>query len=205
MEQSILESYNMVLLRGELMELPAFSHENHGKQFDRFTLEIQRLSGARDKVHVIAEHGLLMDLDPTAGDMIEVEGQMRSYNNRSGEGRRLVITVYAVRVEITGGEPENQVCLKGRICREPVYRRTPLGREICDVMLAVERKYGRTDYLPCILWGSLARMAADCPKGTVLWLRGRIQSRTYLKQLEDGSEERTAFEISAITADVEPD
>lgn len=205
MEQSIFESCNTVLLRGELMELPVFSHENHGKHFDRFTLEVQRLSGTRDTIHVIAEHGLMSGLDPTSGDMIEVEGQMRSYNNRSGEGRRLIITVYAIRVDFTDGEPENQVYLKGRICREPVYRRTPLGREICDVMLAVERKYNRTDYLPCILWGSLARMAADCPKGTTLWLQGRIQSRTYLKQLETGSEERTAFEISAITADVELD
>lgn len=205
MEQSILESYNTVLLRGELIELPAFSHENHGKQFDRFSMEVQRLSGVRDQVNVIAAHGLLENLDPTAGDMVEVEGQMRSYNNRSGQGRRLVITVYATRVEITDGEPENRVYLKGRICREPVYRRTPLGREICDVMLAVERKYGRTDYLPCILWGSLARMAADCPKGTMLWIQGRLQSRTYVKQLEEGSEERTAYEISAITADVEPD
>ena len=205
MEQSILESYNTVLLRGEMMELPAFSHENHGKRFDRFTLEVQRLSGTRDQVHVIAEHTLLSELDPTSGEMIEVEGQIRSYNNRSGEGRRLVITVYANRVECTDGEPENRVFLKGRICREPVYRRTPLGREICDVMLAVERKYGRTDYLPCILWGSLARIAADCSKGTIMWLQGRIQSRTYLKQLETGCEERTAFEISAITADVELD
>lgn len=205
MEQSILESYNTVLLRGEMMELPAFSHENHGKRFDRFTLEVQRLSGARDQIPVIAEHGLLSELDPTSGDMIEVEGQLRSYNNRSGEGRRLVITVYANRVDFTDGEPDNRVFLHGRICREPVYRRTPLGREICDVMLAVERKYGKADYLPCILWGSLARMAADCQKGTVMWLQGRIQSRTYMKQLETGCEERTAFEVSAITADVELD
>ena len=95
------------------------------------------------------------------------------------------------------------MCLRGRICREPVYRRTPLGREICDVMLAVERKYGRRDFLPCILWGSLARMAASCPPGTVLDLWGRLQSRTYIKQLDHGSEERTAFEISAITAGIE--
>ncbi len=205
MEQSMLECYNTVLLRGELVELPAFSHENHGKRFDRFPLDIQRLSGTTDRINILAEHGLLDRLDPTAGDMIEVEGQIRSYNNRSGQGRRLVITVFAVRLEIMEGEPENQVYLKGRICREPVYRRTPLGREICDVMLAVERKYGRSDYIPCILWGSLARMAADCPRGTELWLRGRIQSRTYLKQLEEGSEERTAYEISAITAGTEPD
>ena len=200
MEQSM--ECNRVLLRGELMELPVFSHENHGRRFDRFTLEVERLSGTKDRIHVIVEEGLLAELDPDAGELVEVEGQVRSYNNRSGQGRRLVITVYALRVAVVDGEPENQVYLRGRVCREPVYRRTPLGREIADVMLAVERKYGRSDYLPCILWGSLARMAADCEKGQMIWLQGRLQSRTYIKRLEDGQEERTAFEISAITADL---
>ena len=200
MEQSM--ECNRVLLRGELMELPVFSHENHGRRFDRFTLEVERLSGTKDRIHVIVEEGLLAELDPDAGELVEVEGQVRSYNNRSGQGRRLVITVYALRVAVVDGEPENQVYLRGRVCREPVYRRTPLGREIADVMLAVERKYGRSDYLPCILWGSLARMAADCEKGQMIWLQGRLQSRPYIKRLEDGQEERTAFEISAITADL---
>lgn len=200
MEQTM--ENNQVLLRGELMELPAFSHENHGRRFDRFTVEVERLSGVRDRIHVIAAHSLLEELDPTAGDKVEVEGQIRSYNNRSGQGRRLIITVYAVRVEAVDGPPENSVYLRGRLCREPVYRRTPLGREITDVMLAVERKYGRSDYLPCILWGSLARMAADCAKGQSIWIRGRLQSRTYVKQLEEGSEERVAFEVSAVTADL---
>ena len=199
-----METCNMVLLRGELVELPVFSHENHGRSFDRFTMEVERLSGVRDTVHIIAGHSLLENLNPTAGALVEVEGQVRSYNNRSGEGRRLIITVYATQVRVGEGEPENRVYLRGRICREPVYRRTPLGREICDLMLAVDRSYGRRDYVPCILWGSLARMAAELPKGTMLWLWGRIQSRTYIKQLENGSEERMAFEVSAITADVEP-
>lgn len=204
MEQSILraETNNQVFLRGELMGLPVFSHENHGKQFYKFVLSVQRLSGARDKINIIAEYSLIMGLDPSAGNLIEVEGQVRSYNNRTGQGRRLIITVYAIRVEVCEGEPDNQIYLQGKLCREPVYRRTPLGREICDIMLAVERKYQRMDYLPCILWGSLARMAADCPRGTGLWLQGRLQSRTYVKQLEEGSEERTAYEISAITAGV---
>lgn len=206
MEQSILrvETSNQVFLRGELMELPVFSHENHGKQFDKFVLSVQRLSGARDSINILAEHEKILELDPSAGSLIEITGEVRSYNNRTGQGRRLVITVYAHEITVSQGEPENQVTLRGRLCREPVYRRTPLGREICDVMLAVERKYRRMDYLPCILWGSLARMAADCEKGTELSLTGRIQSRTYLKQLEEGSEERTAYEISAITAEIMP-
>lgn len=203
MEQSILRAEaNQVFLRGELMELPVYSHENHGKQFDKFVLSVQRLSGARDLINVLAEHETLSALDPSAGTLIEVTGEIRSYNNRTGQGRRLVITVYAHTIAVSDGEPDNQVSLRGTICREPVYRRTPLGREICDVMLAVERKYRRMDYLPCILWGSLARMAADCEKGTELSLTGRLQSRTYLKQLEEGSEERTAYEISAITAEI---
>ena len=207
MEQSILraETTNQVFLRGELMELPVYSHENHGKQFDKFVLSVQRLSGARDTINVLAEHEMLLELDPTAGSLIEILGEIRSYNNRTGQGRRLVITVYAHSIATSDGEPDNQVYLRGKVCREPVYRRTPLGREICDVMLAVERKYRRMDYLPCILWGSLARMAADCEKGTELSLTGRIQSRTYLKQLEEGSEERTAYEISAITAEINED
>ena len=203
MEQSMVDVCNAALLRGEVAEGPVFSHENHGRTFDRFTLEVRRLSGVRDRVHVIAEHGLLEEMALEKGQTVEVEGQIRSYNNRSGQGRRLVITVFATRVTCQDGEPENRVFLRGRICREPVYRRTPLGREICDLMLAVDRTYGRTDYLPCILWGSLARMAAQCARGTELWILGRLQSRTYVKQLETGSEERTAFEISAITADLE--
>jgi primosomal replication protein N len=191
---------NRVLLQGQLLTLPVFSHENHGKTFDRFQLEIQRLSGTRDQVDVLTQRENLEIMQPEIGDLLHIEGQLRSYNNRSGQGRRLVISVYGQQVQQIQGQPENQVWLQGRVCREPVYRRTPLGREICDVMLAVERRYGRKDYIPCILWGSLARMAAECPKGSFLWLQGRLQSRTYVKQLEFGSEERTAFEVSAITA-----
>jgi primosomal replication protein N len=191
---------NRVLLQGQLLTLPVFSHENHGKTFDRFQLEIQRLSGTRDQVDVLTQRENLEIVQPEIGDLLHIEGQLRSYNNRSGQGRRLVISVYGQQVQQVQGQPENQVWLQGRVCREPVYRRTPLGREICDVMLAVERRYGRKDYIPCILWGSLARMAAECPKGSFLWLQGRLQSRTYVKQLEFGSEERTAFEVSAITA-----
>jgi len=198
MEQTM--ENNQVLLRGELMELPAFSHENHGRRFDRFTVEVERLSGVRDRIHVIAAHSLLEELDPTAGDKVEVEGQIRSYNNRSGQGRRLIITVYAVRVEAVDGPPENSVYLQGRLCREPVYRRTPLGREICDVMLAVPRAFRRADYLPCILWGKTAQLGASCHTRDRLRICGRLQSRIYTKLTEDGCAEHTAYEISALTA-----
>ena len=197
MEQAMITENNRALLRGELAELPVFSHENHGRRFDTFVLEVERLSGVRDRVRVIAEERMMERLDPTAGEKVEVEGQVRSYNNRSGQGRRLIITVYAFRVEAVDGPPENEICLQGRICREPVYRRTPLGREIADVMLAVERKYGRSDYLPCIAWGLNARRASQWAVGDRLSLRGRIQSRDYIKVLEEGCVTRTAFEVSA--------
>ena len=120
MEQAMITENNRALLRGELAELPVFSHENHGRRFDTFVLEVERLSGVRDRVRVIAEERMMERLDPTAGEKVEVEGQVRSYNNRSGQGRRLIITVYAFRVEAVDGPPENEICLQGRICREPV-------------------------------------------------------------------------------------
>jgi primosomal replication protein N len=201
MEEIMRPAENTVFLRGILLEEPTYSHENHGKQFDRLTLSVQRLSGTFDHLHIIAEHSLLEALDPRDGPMLEVEGQIRSYNNRSGQGQRLVIDVYGASLRYCGGEPENRVRLVGEICREPVYRHTPLGREITDIMLAVERKYRRKDYIPCILWGSVARMAATCEKGQGLFVDGRLQSRSYVKKTETGSEERTAYEVSAITAE----
>ena len=198
MEQTMYQAYerNCALLRGRMLTEPVYSHENHGKRFETFMLAVERLSGTIDTLRVVGEEHLTEGLH----GMVEIEGQIRSYSNRSGQGSRLMICVFASSIRKTEGEPENDVFLQGTVCREPVYRRTPLGREICDVMLTVQRKYGRRDLLPCILWGSLARMAAECSVGTELWIRGRLQSRTYQKQLEEGSEERTAYEISAITA-----
>ena len=195
---------NRVTLRGRLTEYPAFSHENHGRRFYRFPIEVPRLSGASDTLRVLAPEELLPEeLGP--GDTAEVTGQVRSFNNRRGPGRRLVISVLAGAVRPCGEEPENTVDLTGAICREPVFRRTPLGREICDIMLAVSRPYLRTDYLPCILWGRMARAAARLGVGTRLHLTGRLQSREYIKILDTGSERRTAYEISANSAECAPD
>ena len=195
------EPVNEVLLRGTLLKAPEFSHENHGKQFDRFTMSVQRLSGTYDHLEILADQSLTEQLCLLEGPMLEVRGEIRSFNNHSGQGRRLVITVYARSIVPWDGAPENQVLLTGAVCREPVYRHTPLGREITDLMLAVSRKYRRRDYIPCILWGSVARMGADCPVGTVLRLQGRLQSRSYVKQTPEGPEERIAYEVSAITAE----
>ena len=128
-------------------------------------------------------------------------GQIRSYNNREPEGRRLVISVLAETMTLCSSAHDNRAELLGTICRAPVYRRTPLGREICDVMLAVNRPYRRADYLPCILWGRTAQEAAELPVGTQLALTGRLQSREYIKMLGTTAERRTAYEISAISAE----
>ena len=193
---------NRITLRGTLESLPQFSHENHGRRFYEFRLSVERLSGATDLLQVIVPEDVLEQLDLSGGEMIQVSGQLLSFNNRQGTGRRLVISVFAERVQSCSGEPDNRVELEGAICKEPVYRRTPLGREICDVMLAVNRQYRRADYLPCILWGRTARIAASLPVGTHLSVLGRLQSREYVKMLENGSEKRTAFEVSAISAEV---
>lgn len=194
------QSANRTLLRGALGELPAFSHENHQKRFYRFPLEVERLSGAVDVLPILVPEAVLEAMDLSGGSMLEVEGQIRSFNNRAGTGRRLVVSVYAQRLTACEGQPRNEVNLTGTVCKEPVHRRTPLGREICDVMLAVNRAYHRADYIPCIFWGRTAELAASCAVGDLLELTGRLQSREYVKVLEEGSQRRVAYEVSAMTA-----
>ena len=196
---------NTVTLRGSLQALPQLSHENHGKRFYRFCLEVARLSGAVDILPVIAEETILNTIDPTAGAMITVVGQIRSHNNREAGIRRLLIFVYAGVLIVEDGPPINDVTLCGPLCKEPVYRRTPLGREICDVMLAVPRAFHRADYLPCILWGRTAREVADCHVRDQITVCGRLQSRLYTKLTDEGPVERTAYEISALTAQIQAD
>lgn len=193
---------NQVLLRGILLDGPTYSHENHGMQFDRLTLSVERLSGTYDHLNILAAHSLVEALSPGDGPLLEAEGEIRSFHNHSGQGPRLVISVYAQALRYSPGLPENRVELTGRVCREPVYRHTPLGREITDVMLAVPRKYRRQDYIPCILWGSVARMGSLCAQGTELSIQGRLQSRNYVKNTPEGPEERTAFEVSAAGAEI---
>ena len=195
---------NTVTLRGTLRELPQFSHENHGKCFFRFFLEVPRLSGAVDILPVIAEESVLGQIDPSGGGMITVVGQIRSHNSRVDGIRRLLIFVYAGTVFAEDGEPINDVTICGPLCKEPVYRRTPLGREICDVMLAIPRAFHRADYLPCILWGRIAQEVSSCHVRDEVTVCGRLQSRIYTKLTEDGPEERTAYEISALTAHIHP-
>lgn len=193
---------NSITVRGSLVELPQFSHENHERRFYRFLLEVPRLSGAIDLLPVIAEEGILSGIDPTAGEMLTVCGQIRSHNQRSDQGRHLLIFVFATAITVEDGEPINDVVLEGPLCREPTYRRTPLGREICDVMLAVPRAFRRADYLPCILWGRTAQEISACHTRDRIRICGRLQSRIYTKLTEDGAQERTAYEISALRAEI---
>ena len=193
---------NSITIRGSLLELPRFSHENHGRKFYRFILEIPRLSGAVDMLPVITEESLLLPLDPTAGEMITVHGQIRSHNQRTEGIRHLLIFVFASEILVEDGDPINEVILEGPLCREPNLRRTPLGREICDVMLAVPRAFHRADYLPCIVWGRTAQEVSLCHVRDVIRIFGRLHSRIYTKLTETGAEERTTYEISALTADI---
>lgn len=195
---------NTITLRGVLQQLPVFSHENHGRKFYRFMLEVPRLSGALDIIPVIVQEHILAELDPCGGEMITVIGQIRSHNLRVEGVRRLQIFVFALSVTAEDGEPINEVHLEGILCKEPIYRRTPLGREICDVMLAVPRAFHRADYLPCILWGRVALEVSACHTRDTLRIQGRLQSRIYTKVLPEGFEERTAYEISALTAQIGP-
>ena len=194
---------NQITLRGTLASLPQFSHENHGRRFFRFFLEVPRLSGTVDTLPVIAEESILLGTDLTDGEMLTVAGQVRSHNVRNDGKRHLLIFVFANAIICEDGDPINDVVLEGPICREPTYRRTPLGREICDVMLAIPRAFRRADYLPCILWGRTALEVSRCHVRDILQIRGRLQSRIYTKVMESSSEERTAYEISALTAEIQ--
>ena len=190
-------SQNYVELWGVVGSDPAFSHENHARRFDKFPLRVERLSGQSDVPIIVANEALLRTYPVSEGQSLRVTGQLRSFNNKSGQGSKLVISVFAR--ELSPPETPvwvNEVELTGTLCKSPNRRTTPMGREICDLMLAVNRLYGRSDYLPCIVWGQNARRAALWDVGTRVHLLGRIQSREYVKNLDGQAVRRTAYEIS---------
>ena len=191
---------NQIVLRGDLLGMPEFSHENHGKRFCRFLLEVERLSGAVDTLPVVAREELLKALDLSPGIRLTARGQVRSPHPTAANGRHLMVFVFASDLWTEEGEPVNEVNQTGLLCREPTFRRTPLGREICDAMLAVPRAFRRADYLPCILWGRTAQEISRCTVRDRIRLTGRLQSRIYTKYLDGIPQERTAYEISALTA-----
>lgn len=190
---------NHAVLRGTAAAEPVFSHTNHGVDFFVFPLSVPRLSGTEDRLNVVVPQPLLEEHPPTPGRRLEVTGEVRTFNNRTGPGSRLVITLLARALTDTEEPPCNQLTLSGVLCKPPVLRRTPLGREICDLMLAVNRRYGRADYLPCITWGTLAQRCGGLSVGDCVELEGRLQSRLYQKVVGGVTQERTAFEVSVTT------
>ena len=188
------QSRNQAVLEGYVRQTPELSHENHGVRFYRFTLDVPRLSGQRDLLPILIPEECL---EATATEEpIRVQGQLRSFNNRGGTGSKLILAVYSRNIQPGLGVACNQIFLSGTLCKPPIFRRTPLGRSICDIMLAVSRRYGRSDYLPVIAWGQLALQTGELHTGDALELEGRIQSRIYHKATETGMEERTAYEVS---------
>ena len=192
---------NDVMLHGCVDQDPGVSHRNHGQTFYLFPLVVCRLSGTQDRLNVLAAKELLDRCPLARGDEVTVRGEVRSFNNRSGQGSRLVITAYARQLTAERGADDNRLTLSGVLCKPPVLRRTPLGRDICDMMLAVNRRYGRADYLPCIAWGALAHRCGGLSVGETVRLSGRLQSRTYTKRVGELAQERTAFEISVMSMD----
>lgn len=188
---------NRISLQGWVAAAPVLTHHNHGVDYYTVAFCVPRLSGAEDVLNLVVGRP-----DPNlwqTGGWLAVEGEVRSYNNRSGVGPKLVITVLVrSAIPIRPTEGENRLILTGVLCKTPVRRRTPLGREICDLLLAVNRPYGRADYLPCIAWGSLAALCGSMDVGTTLRLEGRLQSRSYRKVTESGEEKRTAYEVSVM-------
>ncbi len=191
---------NRAELCGNFVTLPEPSHENHGQIFYHFYLRVERLSGYADILRIVVPERTLMRTELERGDMLYVRGQVRSYNEHTAEGRRLRIFVFADELECREGEPLNDVALTGTVCRPPVLRRTPLGREICDLMLCVRRSCRRSDFLPVIAWGRTARMIAGARSGDLLELLGRLQSREYTKTVQGEADKRTAYEISVLSA-----
>ena len=192
-----MEERNVVRLCGQIGAKPIFSHAGRDGYYYVFPLNISRLSGAFDAINVVAREERLEALGAGVGQRVFVGGTLRSYNNKSGKGSRLVITVSAGEIYETNGADENSVVLTGALCKAPILRRTPMGRQICDIMLAVNRRYGRSDYLPCICWGRCAEEAGAWPVGAEARIEGRVQSRRYIKMIDGQQVEKTAFEVSA--------
>ena len=199
---------NYLTLVGKVTGEKSFSHEIYGERFYVFSLEIPRLSGNADIIPITVSERLLKEDTLQEGKKLLIKGQFRSYNSYNQQKSRLILTVFAKDLtEVEENEEENEmvkkdmvtneVVLIGYICKKPIYRQTPFGREIADLLLAVNRAYNKSDYLPCIAWGRNARFCQDIEVGAQVKIVGRVQSRNYEKKYEDGtSETRTAYEIS---------
>ena len=192
------ETGNYLHLSGTLTDTPEYGHEVFGEKFYYATLSVPRLSGAEDLLPITISERLMEGITLDVGSPICFEGQLRSYNKVVEGSGRLLITGFAQRLlDPDTEENPNQVHLTGALCKPPSYRTTPFGREIADLMLAVNRAYGKSDYIPCITWGRTARFASHLKVGDKVTLLGRFQSRAYQKQLADGTIlNKTAYEVS---------
>lgn len=190
------KSTNTVFLQGRIGSAVEYSHDLYGERFYEFKLNVPRLSEHLDEIPVTASEQLIGGL--SVGDAVSVVGQFRSFNRPDGERSRLILSVFAREISQPKDDANpNTAELIGYICKPPIYRTTPFNREICDVLLAVNRAYSKSDYIPCIAWGKNARLIKNAPVGQKLDVTGRIQSRQYTKRLENGeSEQRTAYEFS---------
>lgn len=212
MNTNYLENNHLVLV-GKVTSDKKFSHEIYGEKFYIFDLEVPRLSGNADIIPITISERLLESEDLAIDKKVVIEGQFRSYNSYQNERNKLVLTVFAKDVKFVENQDEeiqaskdfvsNEVTLNGYICKKPIYRQTPFGREIADLLLAVNRAYNKSDYIPCIAWGRNARFCENIEVGTEVKIIGRVQSRTYEKKYEDGtSETKVAYEVSISSLEV---
>ncbi len=210
---TVYSENNHIILVGKVTSEKRFSHEIYGEKFYIFDLSVPRLSGNADIIPITISERLMVNGDLPINTKITVEGQFRSYNSY-GEGRnKLVLTVFAKNVTLLEDQESevearkdfisNEVTLIGYICKKPVYRQTPFGREIADILLAVNRAYSKSDYIPCIAWGRTARFCENMEVGTEVKIVGRVQSRQYEKKHEDGTiENKVAYEVSVGSLEV---
>lgn len=204
---------NHLVLVGKVTSEKRFSHEIYGEKFYIFDLSVPRLSGNADIIPVTISERLLTLRDLEIGNKVEIDGQFRSYNSYEQERNRLILTVFVKDIQFIDNQEEeeeanqdtisNEVTLDGYICKKPIYRKTPFGREISDILLAVNRAYNKSDYIPCIAWGRNARFCENIPVGTEVKIIGRVQSREYEKKHEDGTvEKKVAYEVSVSSLEV---
>lgn len=205
----MMENYianNRAEVIGNVLDEPILSHEIYGEKFYLFTLSVPRLSGTADNVKVMISERLMQEVTVKEGVRVEVEGQFRSYNSYENGDNRLILTVFAKDIRYAEDDEEknpNSLYLNGFICKAPVYRTTPFGREITDLLLAVNRSYNKSDYIPVIAWGRNARYCKNINVGDNIKIWGRIQSRVYQKHIsEDEVIEKTAYEVSVSRMEV---
>ena len=196
---TVKEDTNIVNLKGRIENNLEFSHEIFGEKFYTTKIKINRLSDSYDMLPITVSERLLEEVNLEEDKLVKVTGQLRSYNKNINNKNRLVLTIYArdIEVEEEDNKDPNNIFLDGYVCKEPVYRKTPLGREITDLLVAINRPYNKSDYIPSIVWGRNAKFAKSLKVGDRIQMWGRVQSREYEKKLQDGeSVKKVAYEVS---------